>query len=334
MMMKKIAIFAVAVGVLLAISAEAAHAEKAEITLSKQYGIHYLPLIVAEELKLIEKHAKAAGLGEVKTHWATFSNGAASNDALLSGSVDLVSGGAAPFIRLWAKTKGGLDVKALAALDQIPITLNTHNPKIKTIADFTENDRIALPTAKVSIQALILQIAAAKAFGKANYDRLDKLTVSLKHPDALTALLGGKSEITAHVTSEPYATVELSNPGVHRVLNSFEVFGGRHTSDVVWTTDKFVRENPKLAQAIVAALKESVQWILADKKRAAELYVRVSKSNESVALIHGILNSPDVHYAVAPLDNFTVFSDFLFETGAVAHKAENVRELFFERAFE
>jgi len=331
--MRKIALFAASV--LLAASMGVAKAEKAEITISKQYGIHYLPLIVAEDLKLIEKHAKAAGLGEVKTNWATFSGGSAANDALLSGSVDLVSGGTAPFIRLWAKARGGKnEVRALAALDQIPITLNTNNPKVKTIADFTDDDRIALPAVKVSIQSLILQIAAAKAFGKSNYDRLDKITVSLKHPDALTALVGGKSEITAHIANEPFSTIELANPNVHRVFTSFEVFGGRHTTDIVWTTDRFVNENPRLARAIVAALREAVQWILADKKRAAELYVRATKSKESVELVHDILKSPDVNYAVAPLENFIVFSDFLHETGAIAHKAANVRELFYDLAFE
>jgi NitT/TauT family transport system substrate-binding protein len=319
---------------LLALSIGAARAEKSEITISKQYGIHYLPLIVAEDLKLIEKHAKAAGLGEFKTNWATFSGGSTANDALLSGSVDLVSGGVAPFVRLWAKTRGEKEVKALAALDQIPITLNTNNPKVKTIADFGDSDRIALPAVKVSIQSLILQIAASKAFGKENYDKLDKITVSLSHPDALTALIGGKSEITAHIANEPFSTIELTNSSIHRVFNSFEVFGGKHTTDIVWTTNTFVSENPRLAKAIVEALKESVDWILADKKRAAELYVRTSKSKESVDQILAILNSPDVNYAVKPLDNITIFSDFLFETGAVKHKASSARELFFGLAFE
>jgi NitT/TauT family transport system substrate-binding protein len=330
--MKKITVFAASV--LLALSVGVARAEKSEIALSKQYGIPYLPLIVAEDLKLIEKHAKEAGLGEIKTNWATFSGGSTANDALLSGSVDLVSGGVAPFVRLWAKTKGSKEVKALAALDQIPITLNTNNPKIKTIADFSDNDRIAVPAVKVSIQSLILQIAAAKAFGKENHDKLDKITVSLSHPDALTALVSGKSEITAHIANEPFSTIELTHPNIHRVFNSFEVFGGRHTTDIVWTTDQFVHENPKLAKAIVAALKESVQWILADKKRAAELYVRVSKSKESVDQVHGILSSPEVNYEVKPLDNITIFSDFLFETNAIQHKASSARELFFDLAFE
>jgi NitT/TauT family transport system substrate-binding protein len=331
--MRKITAFAASI--LLAFSVGVAKAEKAEITISKQYGIHYLPLIVAEDLKLIEKHARAAGLGEVKTNWATFGGGSAANDALLSGSVDLVSGGVAPFVRLWAKTKGEKNgVKALAALDQTPITLTTNNPKVKTVKDFTDKDRIALPAVKVSIQSLILQIAVAKAFGKESYDKLDNITVSLKHPDALATLTSGKSEITAHFANEPFASIELSNPNIHRVFNSFDVFGGQHTTDIVWTSDTFVRENPKLAKAIVDALKEADAWILADKKRAAELYIRVEKSKESVDLIYGILNSPDVNYTVKPLDNITIFSDFLFDTGAVKHKAANARELFYSLAFE
>jgi NitT/TauT family transport system substrate-binding protein len=330
--MKKITAFAASI--LLVLSVGAAKAEKAEITISKQYGINYLPLIVTEDLKLIEKHARAAGLGEVKTNWATFGGGSAANDALLSGSADLVSGGVAPFVRLWAKTRGDKDVKALAALDQTSLTFNTNNPKVKTIRDLSDKDRIALPAVKVSIQSLILQIAAAKEFGKENYDKLDNLTVTLKHPDALTALISGKSEITGHIGNEPFASIELANPNVHRVFTSFEVFGGRHTTDIVWTTAAFVRENPRLAKAVVDALKEADEWILADKKRAAELYIRAEKSKESVELIYGILNSPDVNYAVKPLDNITIFSDFLFDTGAVKHKAASARDLFFNQAFE
>ena len=41
-------------------------AEVSEVRLSRGYGILYLPLYVIEHNKLIEKHAKTAGLGDVK----------------------------------------------------------------------------------------------------------------------------------------------------------------------------------------------------------------------------------------------------------------------------
>ena len=57
------------------------------------------------------------------------------NDALLSGNLHIASGGVPPFITLWARTRGNLDVKAVAALNAMPLLLNTRNPRIKTIRD-------------------------------------------------------------------------------------------------------------------------------------------------------------------------------------------------------
>src|SRR5512146_423734 len=121
----------------------AAYAEMSEIHVSRQYGISYLPLMVMEDQKLIEKHAKASGV-DVKVDWSKFAGGNVMNDALLSGTLQFASGGVAPFTTLWAKTRGNLDVKAVSALNSMPLYLVTNNPKVKTIKDFTDQDKIAL----------------------------------------------------------------------------------------------------------------------------------------------------------------------------------------------
>ena len=136
-----------------------ARADMSEIHVSRQYGISYLPLMIMEDQKLIEKHAKAAGV-DVKVDWSKFASGAVMNDALLSGNLQFVSGGVAPFTTLWAKTRGNLDVKGVSAINSMPLYLVTNNPNVKTIKDFTEKDKIALPAVKVSIQAVTLQMAA------------------------------------------------------------------------------------------------------------------------------------------------------------------------------
>src|SRR5690606_22724381 len=125
--------------------------------------------------------------------------GASMNDALLSGNLDFASGGVGPLLIIWDRTRGNLDVKGVAAINAMPLYLNTRNPKVKSIEDFTDQDKIAMPAAKVSIQARTLQMAAAKIWGIENYDRLDRLTVSMKHPDGVAAMLSGGS-ITAHLT--------------------------------------------------------------------------------------------------------------------------------------
>src|SRR6185295_15959566 len=114
---------------------------------------------------------------------------------------------------------------------------------VKTLKDFTDNDRIALPAVKVSIQAVTLQMAAEKFLGK--YDALDKLTVSMAHPDGMAAMMSGKSEITGHFSSAPFQYQQLEDPRVKRVVNSYEVLGGPATFNTIWTTSAFHDKNPK-----------------------------------------------------------------------------------------
>lgn len=300
-------------------------AEVKEIRLAKQPGLGYLPLIIMEEKQLIEKNAKEAGF-DVKTTWVTLSSGAAMNDALLSGSIDFISGGVAPFITLWAKTKG--EVKGVSALDTTPLYLNTSNPAVHSIKDFSDKDRIALPAVKVSIQAVTLQMAAAKAFGFKNYAKLDSLTVSMGHPDAMVALLSGKSEITAHFATPPFMFRELDQAGIHTVLNSYDVLGGRHTSNVLSTSQKFYDKNPQLFAAVQAAVNEAITFIQKNQREAAAIYAQTGKSGESVEEILTQLNNPQLGYRAKPL-RITQYSDFMFKIGSIDHKPGSEKDLFF-----
>jgi NitT/TauT family transport system substrate-binding protein len=303
------------------------HAELAEIKVAQQYGISYLPLMLMEEQKLIEKHAKAAGV-DVKVGWAKFAGGNVMNDALLSNSLQFASGGVGPLVTLWARTRGNLDVKAVSAINSMPLYLNTRNPSVKTIKDFTEKDKIALPAVKVSIQAVTLQMAAEKAFGEGQQGKLDALTVSLSHPDAQVALLSGASEITAHFGSPPFQYQQLEKPGIHTVLNSYDVLGGPATFNVVWTTSKFRSENPKLYDAFVKALDEATAIINKDKKAAAEAYLRISKDKDTVADILAMLNDPAIVYTTTP-QNVMKYVDFMNKIGSIKVKPDSWKDLFF-----
>lgn len=303
-----------------------AAAEVKEVRLAKQYGLGYLPLIIMEEQRLIEKHTRAAGLGDVKVTWATLGGGSAMNDALLSNSVEYISSGVAPLVVLWDKSKG--NVKGVSALISTPNYLNTNNPAVKSIRDLTDKDRIGLPSVKVSIQAIILQMAAAKEFGQENYAKLDKLTVTMKHPDAMAALLSGKSEITGHLTSPPFMFQELDDKRVRTVLNSYDVLGGPHTFNVITTTKKFHDNNPKTYAAVYAALEEAISYINKNKRSAAEIYRSASKTKESLDDLIKELNQPSLTYTTTPL-NTAKFSDFMFKTGTIKTRPNSWKDLFF-----
>ena len=322
---------AVAFAAAAAIGISGARAEVSELKIAQQYGIGYLPVMVMEEQKLVEKHAKNAGLGELNVSFTKLAAGNVMNDALLSGSLHFASGGVGPLITLWSRTKGNLDVKAVGAINSMPLFLNSRNPAVKTIKDFTEKDKIALPAAKVSIQAVTLQMAAEKAFGEGNHAKLDTLTVSMAHPDAQAALLSGQSEVNAHFSSPPFQYQQLEKPGIHNVLNSYDVLGGPATFNLMWTTSKFRNENPKTYDAFVKALEEATAFINRDRKAAAELYLRVAKGKDTVQDILAMLNDPKIEFTMTP-NNVMKYVDFMAKVGSIKVKPASWKDLFFPNA--
>src|SRR6478672_3416872 len=212
-------------GVTLTVFAATAAAQVPEIRFARQFSMGDLQFNVMEHHQLVEKHAKALGVPEVKVVWATFNSPAAMNDALLSGSIDIVSGGVPGLLTIWARTQGTANaVKGIAAFTSQPVLLNTRNPNVKSIADFTDQDKIAVPAVKISVQAMMLQMAAAKQWGQANYAKLDPLTVGMSPPDATIALLSDSAGITSVFGVPPFQSQQLEKEGIHTVLNSYEVF--------------------------------------------------------------------------------------------------------------
>lgn len=309
-----------------------AHAELSKISVARQYGVSYLPLMIVQDQKLIEKHAAQLGLPELKVSWVQFAGGNVMNDSLLSDSLQVASGGVAPLVLLWARTRGTpVEVKALAAINSMPLLLNTTDPQVKTLKDFSERDKIALPAAKVSIQAITLQMAAEKAFGSGKQTALDRLTVSLSHPDAQQALLSGNSEVTAHFGSPPFQEQELVHPNVHTVLNSYDVLGGQSTFNLVWCTTRFYQQNPKIVQALMAALDDAQAFINKDKHAAALAYLRISKEKSRVEDIEKMISSPDVSFTTTPR-NTTKYAEFMARTGLIKSAPASWKDMFFPTA--
>src|SRR3982074_1004090 len=104
-MSSKIAACAVALTAVAAIGMGAARAETGELRVSKGFGLHYMPLYIMEKLKLVEKHAAAAGLGDVKVSYRVIDGGNVINDAMLAGVLDIATGGVPGFLTLWDKTR-------------------------------------------------------------------------------------------------------------------------------------------------------------------------------------------------------------------------------------
>lgn len=308
----------------------AAHAE-GQIRIAEQFGVVYLLLNVAQDQKLIEKHAKAAGI-DAKVEWVKLSGGSAVNDALLSGNIEIAGAGVGPLLTIWDRTKGRQNVKGVASLGNFPYYLVSNNPAVKSIADFTDKDRIAVPAVGVSVQSRVLQLASARLWGDKDFARLDKISVALPHPDAAAAIIKGGTEISGHFGNPPFQEQELAgNPQAHIVLNSYQVLGGPASATVLYATEKFRTENPKTYQAFIDALNDAAQFVASNPEKAADIYIKVSNAKIDRDLLLRIIKNPEVQFKTTPQNTYPL-AEFMHRVGAIKNKPVSVKDYFFDDA--
>jgi NitT/TauT family transport system substrate-binding protein len=305
-------------------------AEPALIRIGVQPSLSYTPLYVVKERGLIEKHAKALGAGELKGEWGSFSSGPVMNDSLLAGQLDIVCGGTSGGIIIWDKTrgKGPVEVKGVAAINSLPFYLFSSRPGVKSISDLGEQDRIAVPAAKSSMQAVLLQMAAAKQFGAANWAKLDPLTVSMAHPDAYALLSSGKTELNAHFSGPPYQYDQLKDPKLTKVLDSADITGGPMTLNMIWSTARFHDTSPLAYKVFLAAFEDGMEFTRSDPKGAAQNYVANVKSKVDLAEVLQGLTDPGTKFSSSPQRSATM-AQFLHSTGVVKNRMDDWKDFYF-----
>jgi NitT/TauT family transport system substrate-binding protein len=311
----------------LALAPVTARAEVSELKISRQPGLLFAPMILMEHHKLVEKHARDAGVADLKASWLTLMSGGANNDALLSGSLHIVTSGVTNMLLLWGKTNG--NIKAIIGVSGLPFKLVTRNPNIKTIKDYTPSDRIAVPTVGQSIQAITLGIALQKAYGddKAN-DKLVPNQVQMGHPDALTALLNPSHEVTSHFGSSPFQEIELKNPNMHVVLESRDALGGDGHVALAYGTTKFYEENPKALRAFLAGYEEAVAMIKGNPKGAAETYLSLVRERATVDEVVQLFTQPGAIYQAAPVRTM-VYAEYMAKAGFIKPTPKSWKDYFF-----
>ena len=306
-------------------------AEATTLRAAKQFGLGYVQYMIMEDQKLVEKHAKAAGLGDIKVEWNTFRSSDVMNDALISGNVDFVSLGVPGLMTIWDRTKGSINVKGAAGLNALPLALMVKDDSIKSTKDFNEKHRIAVPAVRVSNQAILLQMQAEKDFGEGNHNKFDPLTVTMSHPDATIAMVSGNKDVTANFSSVPFQFRQAKTPGVRQLLTSTDILGGPFSFNVVATTEKFRTENPKLYKAYLDALQEATDIVNKDKKLAAETYTKMSRDKMPTEEVLELLNHPD-HQFTTKVSAIEPMINFMARTGKYKNKPAGANDLLFPEA--
>ncbi len=322
------ALRALALSLAVAVGAPGAKADVSEITVAQQYGVSFLPLMVMEKNSLVEKHAAQLGLTGIKVSWVKVAGPSAMNDGLISGNLHFAAQGAPSMVTLWDKTHG--QIKGVSSMTTYPLYLITRNPAVKTIKDFGANDKIAVPSVKISTQAIMLQMAAAAAFGEKDFAKLDPLTISLSHPDATLAFTNNTAGVNAHFSSSPFYEQEIKVPGAHLVTTNYEILGGPATAVVITASAKFREANPKAYKAFFGALREAIDTINKDKRAAAQLYLDAANDKKNtVDDINAVISDKDYAFTLKP-QKVLATAQFMAKIGSIKQTPAKIEDLFFD----
>ena len=313
-MMRK---FATALGLAAALLAmpQGARAQS-ETKIGIGFGIGFLPMFIADDMKLVEKHAKAAGI-ETKATYQRFSGSAAMQDAVLSGSVDVGVYGVAAMLIAWDKARNSpQQIFGIAGVNSSPLVLVSNKLDAKSIEDLAATDKIAMP-ALVSPQMYALQMIAEKRFGKGNQDKMKPQVVALPHPESLNAMLTGGTEVKAYFSTPPFTQLVLESGKAKVLTSSEEAFGGRSTFLAAGATKKYLDANPKMAGVLIKALEEANDVIRKDPAKAAAIYLKVEPSKLlDEAKVTAMLKAMPDDFGVA-LHGVKTLADFMGRTGGL-----------------
>lgn len=317
---------AVLMAALMLLATTPARAEVSEVKIAIQFGLVYLPVAVAESQGYFASEARTQGLPDLKVAVQRFSGSPAVNDAVLSGNVEVGAYGVPGLLIAWDKTMGRMDVRGIAALAAHPFILDTNRPNIKKLADFTDQDRIATP-ATTSPQAILMRMAAEEEFGPGQYARIDKLLVSMPHPDATAALLAGT--ISGYVATPPFIAPLAKSEKIHAVITSKQILGGEEaTGAALGAGKKFVDANPRTVAAIVAALDDARDFIAKDPGAAADIWMKSESSKMPRSEVLQMLTDGTLTYSVAPT-GILKFAHFMAKTGEIKKDPASWQDVFF-----
>lgn len=324
--LKPLAASALAAVFAAAMTAPAA-AETNTVRIAEQFGLLYVPLNIVVDKKLIEKHVKKAGLPEPKVELYKISGGANMNKALLANTLDFGAAGVGPALKLWGKSEGRF--KAAFNMTDMPLKLVTNDPAVTKFEDYLtiKNHKIAVPAAKVSIQAVVIQMAAKSLWNDA--EKIDSLVVSMTHPTALAAVLSGGQSVKSHFATLPFSYQELKSGKAHEVSNSYKMLGGAHTVLVMIAGKEFKEANPKTYQAVADAFMESYDWIAKNPAEAAEVFIRFTQSKLNPEEVKAMLSDrEEVHFSGEPKKTME-FAKFLHSIGDIP-EAKSWKDYYWE----
>ncbi len=283
-----------------------------QVRIGLGYGFAFLPLYVCEDLKLVEKQAKAAHL-DIAAKFQHFANGGELHAALAAGQIDMAPFGTAPLLAgALAVKESGRQIVAVSGITSLPLTLLSNQADERSIADLKASDRIAVPTL-TSPQMYLLQMQSEKTFGK--FDRLRNQIVMLSHPQAIAALADNNGQATAYFSSPPFTQIALRAANVHAILSSSDVMNGKSSFLILGALRSYVSAQPQVAELVMKAIDEAARLIRDDPKRAAQIYLtREPSAALNGAAVEAIIRETKDEFG-SPVYGVQATADFMVRIG-------------------
>ena len=242
--------------VLSPLSAQAQKPEQTKVHLAVggKTALYYLPLTVTERLG----YFKEAGLD---VEISDFQGGAKSLQALMGGSVDVVTGSYDHTIQMQAK---GQPIIALIQLGRFPgfvLALRKEKAEAYRSAKDLKGMKIGVtaPGSSTHFMALHMMTQAGLKIDDASF-------IGTGSGNTVMAAVK-RGEVDGVVNVDPMINL-LDRDGAIKIVadtrtleGTNQVYGGPYPAAVLYTTTAFAEKNPNTAQALVTAFVRGLKWV-------------------------------------------------------------------------
>lgn len=290
-------------------------AKKEKLVIAYQSSIAYAPLIVMQEKGLIEKHFD----GELEVDWQLLANGAAINDGITAGSIDVGAMGAAPAL---TGMQAGIPYKIFTGLSSQPYAILTNKENIKSLKDITADDQIAITNIN-SHPHILLAMAAKAELGDAH--ALDGNLVVLANADGYSSIISGA--VQCHMVISPYNFMEDATEGINEIAIGKDVWPNGNTFIVGVASTKLQEEKPEVYKALCDATEEAMTFIKENPEETAQI---LAKGYDASAEEIATWMSDERSSYTSELQGVMELSNFMVEEGFLEKGPKDIKEIVFD----
>ena len=276
-------------------------AKEKTLTIAYQGGVGYAPIHVMEVQELVQKYYD----GDININYIKLDSGAAINEGIIGGTIDVGCMGVAPAI---SGVSRGIPYKVISNLCAQSHGLMSNDPSIQSLKDITIEDKIALVSTG-SFQHILLSMAAENVLGDPH--ALDNNIQNMSHAEGMASLESGTVKL--HLTSSPYIYQERENPNYNELKELNEAWPSGNSFLVAMASIK-LEEDEALFSAVRQALADAITFINEDPEGIAA--IESEYLGLDLETVKGYLEQPDSQF-FGETRGVSTMADFMLRAGFI-----------------